>query len=155
MGDETSDDLSLGPAGTSSSAGGQRIPVGRERVVLGKREVERVTAQVGLRTHSDDVTISEPLRAERIEVERVPVDRYVETPPLVRTEGDVTIVPVVEEVLVVETRLVLVEEIHIRRVAQRERVEQSVTLRRQHAVVERLDPETGEILNATTLTSED
>jgi stress response protein YsnF len=41
--------------------------------------------------------------------------RIVETAPEIRTEGDVTILPVVEEVLVVEKRLVLKEELHIRR----------------------------------------
>jgi stress response protein YsnF len=62
----------------------------------------------------------------------------------VRTEGDVTILPVVEEVLVVETRLLLKEEIHVRRTATRETVEIPVTLRRQRAVVERVDPVTGD-----------
>jgi stress response protein YsnF len=41
--------------------------------------------------------------------------RMVETAPEIRTESDVTILPVVEEVLVVEKRLVLKEELHIRR----------------------------------------
>jgi stress response protein YsnF len=56
----------------------------------------------------------------------------------VRTEGDVVIVPVLEEVLVVEKRLVLKEELHIRRDATRENVEVPVTLRKQRAVIERL-----------------
>ena len=50
--------------------------------------------------------------------------------------------PVVEEVVVVEKRLVLKEEIHIRRTAQTEAVEVPVTLRKQRAVVERLGPDT-------------
>lgn len=43
--------------------------------------------------------------------------------PEIRTEGDVTIVPVLEEVLVVEKRLVLKEELHIRRRVAAETVE--------------------------------
>lgn len=59
--------------------------------------------------------------------------------PQVRIEGDVTIVPVMEEVLVIEKRLMLVEEIHIRRVATREDVSIPVELRKQRATIERED----------------
>jgi stress response protein YsnF len=64
----------------------------------------------------------------------------VETAPGIRTEGDVTIVPVLEEVLVVEKRLLLKEELHIRRGVETETVEVPVTLRKQRAVVEREAP---------------
>ena len=50
----------------------------------------------------------------------------------------VTIIPVLEEILVVEKRLVLKEEVHIRRSTAGEEVEVPVTLRRQRAVVERV-----------------
>ena len=36
-----------------------------------------------------------------------------------REEGDVTIIPVLEEIVVVEKRLVLKEELHVRRVTER------------------------------------
>ncbi len=49
--------------------------------------------------------------------------------------------------LVVETRLLLTEEIRIRRAPTTETVEATVTLRRQRAIVERVDPETGGVLN--------
>ena len=49
-----------------------------------------------------------------------------------------TIVPVLEEVLVVETQLVLKEELHIRRQRTTEAVEVPVQLRKQRAMVERL-----------------
>ena len=48
-----------------------------------------------------------------------------------------TIIPVVEEVLVIEKRLVLKEELHIRRRIATETVEVPVTLRNQRAIVER------------------
>lgn len=74
-----------------------------------------------------------------VDVERVPVDIVVDAPPEMRREGDVTIIPVVEERLVVEKRLVLVEEIHIRQrtVFQKERVE--AELRKQRVTVERIN----------------
>ena len=64
-----------------------------------------------------------------------------ESAPQIRTEGDVTIVPVLEEVLVVEKRLVLKEELHIRRRIITETVEVPVTLHKQRAIVERVDPD--------------
>ena len=63
----------------------------------------------------------------------------------VRTEGNVTILPVVEEVLVVERRLLIKEELRLIRHATKEVIETPVTLRKQRAVVERLDSE-GELI---------
>jgi stress response protein YsnF len=98
---------------------------------------------VRVRTVAD--TVEELARAElqgeTIDVTRVPVDREIDKAPEIRTEGDVTIVPVVEEVLVVEKRLVLKEELHIRRQQTTETVEVPVTLRKQRAVVERVTPD--------------
>jgi hypothetical protein len=56
-----------------------------------------------------------PLYTEEAGVERVPVNRLIDTEPQTRQEGDVTVIPIVEEVLVVEKRLLLKEEIRIRR----------------------------------------
>jgi stress response protein YsnF len=99
-----------------------------------------VTGRVRVSTETDvrEEVARATLEGEVVDVVRVPVDRPVETMPAVRTEGDLTIVPVVEEVLFVEKRLVLKEEIHIRRRLTREVVEMPVKLRRQRAVVERL-----------------
>ena len=117
------------------------IPLVEETATIGKREV--LTGRVRVKTVTD--TIEElahaDLQRETVEVTRVPIDRMVETAPGIRTEGDVTIVPVLEEVLVVEKRLLLKEELHIRRGVETETVEVPVTLRKQRAVVEREAPE--------------
>ena len=75
------------------------------------------------------------LQSVDVEIERVQIDREVSSAPDIRTEGDLTIVPVLEEILVVEKRLVLREEIRIRRITRTEDVETPVTRRRQRAVV--------------------
>jgi len=117
------------------------IPLVEETATVGKRQV--VTGHVRVQTVTD--TFEEIARAdvhrESVEVTRVPIDRMVETAPEVRTERDVTILPVVEEVLVVEKRLLLKEELHIRRRVETETVEVPVTLRKQRAVVEREAPD--------------
>ena len=117
------------------------IPVVEESANLGKRQV--VTGRVRVQTVTDIIEelAHADVQREDIEVTRVPIDRVVETAPEIRTEGDVTIVPVLEEVLVVEKRLVLKEELHIRRRVETETVEVPVTLRKQRAVVEREAPD--------------
>lgn len=95
-------------------------------------------------TDAAEQVVRQELQGERIEVERVPVDILVEPgadSPRVRTEGDVTILPVLEEVLVVEKRLLIKEELRITRRATTEVAEIPVSLRKQRAVVERLNSE--------------
>lgn len=61
--------------------------------------------------------------------------------PPVREEGDTTIVSVVEEVVVIERRLMLKEEIHITRVHLTEHHRETVMLREQEAVITRAEAE--------------
>ena len=116
----------------------ERIPVVEEEARIDKREV--VTGRVRIRTRVEEAeeTVRGTLDEEVVEVERVPVDRIVDAAPAVRQDGDVTIIPVMEEVLVVEKRLVLKEELHVRRRRTQEAVEVPVTLRRERVEVERL-----------------
>ena len=65
------------------------------------------------------------------------IGRTVTAFPPVREEGDTTIIPVVEEVLVIERRLVLKEEVHLRRVRVLETHEATVATRSQDVVVTR------------------
>ena len=78
---------------------------------------------------------------EDISVERRPINRFVAAnePPQCRQEGDTTIVPVLEEVLVVQKRLLLKEEVRITKVQRTEREQQLVTTRAERAVIEKLD----------------
>jgi len=123
------------------------LAVTEEQVAIGRRTVDsgrpvRVRKQV----HENPVRVEVPVAHERVDVERVPVGRVVDVPPAVRQDGDVTVVPVIEERVVTRKELVLVEEIRlIRRRAQSQALK-DVTLRREHVVVERFDPDTGEWL---------
>jgi len=119
--------------------GEQVIPVVEETVRVDKREV--VSGKVHVRTFVESVeqVVRETLTDETVEVTRVPIDRRIEQVPEVRTENGVTIVPILEERLVVEKQLFLKEELHIRRDVKSETVEVPVTLRRERAVVERFD----------------
>jgi len=70
----------------------------------------------------------------------VTVGRELQAAPEVRTEGAVLIIPVMEEVLVVEKRLVLKEELHVQRIVSQEQIEVPVAVRKQRAEVERVPP---------------
>ncbi|WP_299656947.1 DUF2382 domain-containing protein, partial [uncultured Jannaschia sp.] len=75
----------------------ETVPVAQERLKVETREVERTVATIRLRTETEEVPIRETLRREQVDVERLPVDRIVDEPPAMREEGDVTIIPIVEE----------------------------------------------------------
>ena len=120
------------------------LPLIKETARIDKRAVETGRIRVSTRTETLDQVLRETLRSDMVGVTRMQIDRTLaegELPPVVRTEAGVTIIPVLEEILVVEKRLVLKEEVHIRQTTAGEDVVVPVTLRRQHAVVERVDPE--------------
>ena len=115
------------------------VPVVEERAVVRKRR--RVTQAVQVRTtvHEHEHVVERPVTTEEVTVERVPIDRWVDALLPVREEGELTIVPVHEEVVVVETRLKLVEEVHIRRHRVTSTARERVTLRHEEASVDRYD----------------
>ncbi|SER36332.1 conserved domain-containing protein [Faunimonas pinastri] len=125
------------PTGGSPEGQDLVVPLLEEEAHVEAREVVSGKVRVETRVESFDDIASAVLHGEEVEVTRVAIDRVVTEAPSLRTEGDVTIVPILEEVLFVEKRLVLKEELHIRRVATREEVHVPVTLRRQTATVER------------------
>ena len=130
---------------TETAASEGVVELVEEQAVIGVRErlVGRTRVATRTETRTEDVALT--LASRDVEVTRVPVGRDLapgEAVPETREEGDVTILPVLEEVVVVETRLRLVEEVHIRRRTTTEDVVVPVTLRRQVAEIEReaLDP---------------
>ena len=113
------------------------IPVVEEHARVDK--VVRETGRVRVSTHTTEQIerVQADLLQETIEIERVPKNEPVSAIPPVRQEGGVLIYPVVEEVLVVEKRLMLTEEVHVIRRRRSEHIEQDVPVRRMEPVVER------------------
>lgn len=116
------------------------IPVVQEEVKIGKRVVETGITRVTKKVREREEVISEPLRHEKVRVFRVPINRYVEKPQPVRQEDGAIVVPVMEEVLVVEKRLLLKEEVHISKESKLVHKPQRVILRGEEAVVEHVEP---------------
>jgi uncharacterized protein (TIGR02271 family) len=116
------------------------IPVMAERLEVGRQVSETGVVRVRKLVHEREETVDRSVTRETVRVERVPINRVVEGPIEARQEGDTLIIPVLEEVLVVERRLVLKEEVRIvrQRVTEPAQAER-VTLRREEIVVERDD----------------
>lgn len=109
----------------------ESLSVDKRRVVTGRTRIETVTDTV-------EEFVKTELESDSVSIERVPIGVEIDSVPAVRVEGDVTILPVVEEILVVEKRLVLREEIRVARRRKTETIETPVEIRRQRAIVTRL-----------------
>jgi uncharacterized protein (TIGR02271 family) len=114
------------------------VPLVEERLGIDKEQVGDGRVEVRSRTETVPTEMAFDLRQDAVQVDRVPIGRFVDDVPPVHTEGDLTIVPVLEERLVIEKKLFLVEEIHLRRKTtfQTQRVE--AELRKQNVTVERI-----------------
>jgi stress response protein YsnF len=120
---------------------GAKVSVVEETAAVSTHEAVTGRVRVSTRVEPFEEMVQAILQSDTIEVTRVRIDKVVDVPPPVRTEGDVTIVPIFEEVLVVEKHLMLREELHIRKRTRSETFEEPVTLRRQQVTVERFDEE--------------
>jgi uncharacterized protein (TIGR02271 family) len=113
------------------------IPLVEERVIVGKRQVETGRYRVRISVEEREERVPVELAHDEVEIERVPKNLAVQELPSVRLEGTTTIIPVVEEVVVVEKRLVLVEEIHVRRRTATANEEVPIRIRAEQAAIER------------------
>jgi stress response protein YsnF len=119
-----------------------RVPVIAEELAIGIRTVD--TGR-GVRIHKtvleQPVLIDERLARDEVEIRHVPVDRIVapDEAPANRYEGDTLVVPVLEEVLVVERRVRIKEELHITRIRREEHHQEEVVLKAEQVSVERFD----------------
>lgn len=113
-----------------------RMPVVEEEARVEKRLV--AAGRVHVRTHVEErrEVLREQLIGEALDVTNVAIEREVQAAPPPRQEGDVTIVSLVEERMVVTRKLFVVEELHIRRTTHLDEVSVPVTLRAMRAVVE-------------------
>jgi stress response protein YsnF len=117
-------------------SGETTLPLSEEHLHIEKQRVRTETVRVHTKVDLTHELVSQDLKAERVTVKRVPVDRYVEVAPQIKTEGDLTIIPVLEEVLIFETKLLLKEEIHLQRTVETETVTKEVPIRKQRVEIE-------------------
>jgi uncharacterized protein (TIGR02271 family) len=113
-----------------------RLPLVEERLSVSTRAIDLGEIDVHKTVESVEETWYEPVTHEEVQVERVPVRRNVAAPEQPREEGEWLVIPVMEEVIVVQKQLVVVEEIRIRKQLVTEQQEIRETVRRERASVE-------------------
>ncbi|MFM7235330.1 MAG: YsnF/AvaK domain-containing protein, partial [Cyanobium sp.] len=127
-------------------ARGLMIPVVEEQLEVSRERVETGRVRISKSVESREEVVDEPLNREKIRVEHVPINQVVSGDiPQIREEGDVTVIPILEERVVTRTELVLVEEVRVHRERSEYRDPQRITLRKEVVAVERFG-EDGKIL---------
>jgi uncharacterized protein (TIGR02271 family) len=116
------------------------VPIVEEQVEVGKRTVTAGRVHVAKEVHEVQAAVDLPLVQEHVQVERVPVERYLAEPVAPHYEGDTLVIPVMEEVLVVEKRLLLREEVRVTTVRQATPHRETVTLRKEQVAITREEP---------------
>lgn len=114
------------------------IPLAAETLEVGKQQIIKGRVRLHKTVETETVAIDEPGYVQRVDVQHVPVERLIDAPPAIRHEGETLIIPVVQEVIVIEKRLMLVEEVHVTRRTIATHTPQTVELRREVLHVERL-----------------
>jgi uncharacterized protein (TIGR02271 family) len=129
--------------GVGGGESGERVvvPVIAEQLDVQKRKVERGGVRIRKIVHEREEIVDEPLIREEVNVKRVPINRVVEGPIPVRHVGDTMIISLLEEVLVVEKRLMLKEELHITKGEVETFRPQRIMLRTEEARIERVGEE--------------
>lgn len=125
-------------AGTAAST--VTVPVSREEVEVSTRVIDTgrgVRVSKSVTEHPEE--IREMLWQEEVDVRRVPVDLVVAEAPPSRYEGDVLVVPVLEEILVIEKRYRIREELHITRVRKQHEHRETVPLKTEDVRIEAFD----------------
>ena len=113
------------------------VPVVAESVEVEKHLVEQGRVQIQKTVATHDEVVRDSLVVDQVDVERVPINRVVDGPVGNRQEGETLVVPVYKEVLVVEKRLMLVEEIRITRRQTEQPFSRTVPLRTESVAIDR------------------
>ena len=127
-----------GDSGRAYNEKSQTIPVVEEQLRVDKKVVESGRVHLSKKVVENETAVSLPLTEETYDIERVPVNQIVDEPPQpMRHEGNTTIIPVVREVMVVQKRYEIIEEIRLTKNITQEQHTEQVTLRREQVDIDR------------------
>jgi len=113
------------------------FPVIQEEAIVEKRVVETGKVVISKKISEHEEIVDVPLFQEKVDVERVPINQVVQERPAVRQEGEVMIIPVVQEQVFYQKRLVLVEELHVRKQVVQTHQPQKITLIKEDVEINR------------------
>lgn len=113
------------------------IPVIEEKINVDVKNVETGKVRISKQVHEEEVTVDVPFIHDEVDVKHVAKNISVEKAPEVRHEGDTMIIPVLKEEVIVQKRLVLVEELHITKRKVEEHHPQQITLKKEDVKIDR------------------
>ncbi len=114
------------------------IPVTQEFVTITKEVVETGKVHIHKTVTEEEVTVNLPLIQEGYQVERRPGSKELLTQhPSIRHEGENMIIPVVREVLIVEKRYEVLEEVHVIKTKTEVPHMQQITLLKESVDIQR------------------
>lgn len=113
------------------------IPVIEEEVRVDKKIVETGKVRISKKVSEREELIDVPLLREEVTVERIPINQYVDRMPEPRQEGETLIIPVVREEIVVQKRLLVVEELRVQKQVVETHEPQRVSLLKEEVEIER------------------
>jgi len=114
------------------------IPVVQEKVDIGKTVIEKGKVKISKTVKEESEVINLPTKTEQVHIERVRVNKIIETAPdAVRYEGNTMIIPVLQEITVTEKKLLLIEEIHVTKTSVSTEEAREITLRKEEIKIER------------------
>lgn len=114
------------------------IPVIQEQLVIDKQVIETGKVRVRKTVSEETASLNIPLIQETYDVQRVPAQQVMDNPPGVRYEGDTIVVPVMREIIIVEKKYELIEEVRLTRRTTAIPHVQEITLLKEHVQVERI-----------------
>lgn len=127
-------DMSTVPSASTSPA----IPVLEESATVHSETVEVAKVKLSKSVETDREQVDLTTTEDHVVVTRVPKNEILDKlPDGVRYEGDIMIIPVLKEVAVVEKRIMLVEEIHVRKEQHASTKTVEVTLRKEKIDISR------------------
>jgi stress response protein YsnF len=119
------------------------VPITEEVISVNTRAIETGRGvRIHKTVHTQPVIIDETLAHEEVDVRRVTVDRTLnqsEPLPSTRYEGEIMIIPVFEEVLLVERRMRLKEELHVTRIRREQPYSETIMVKTEQVSIERFD----------------
>jgi uncharacterized protein (TIGR02271 family) len=114
------------------------IPVIQEQLVIDKQVIETGKVRVRKTVSEETASLNIPLIQESYDVQRVPAQQVLDSPPGVRYEGDTIVVPVMREIVIVEKKYELIEEVRLTKRTTAVPHIQDISLLKEHVQVERI-----------------
>ncbi|HYH13640.1 MAG TPA: YsnF/AvaK domain-containing protein [Flavisolibacter sp.] len=114
------------------------IPVIQEQIVIDKQVIETGKVRVRKTVSEETASLNIPLIQENYDVQRVPAQQILDKAPGIRYEGDTIVVPVMREVVIVEKKYELIEEVRLTKRTTSVPHVQDITLLKEHVQVERV-----------------